>query len=191
MVLRTLIRVDMKTLRSMVDAQDSDDVVHLDAVTRVLTHEDFTPVCADFLTISELVAAAMRCSSPSNSPMDYLHWRLSLEGLSASLLSLAWSHEHGLTFGEFRTACAALQEHASLAIDLYNCQPVSLSSIARFLSRSPESGYLALELASHLSTADAMRASCALVTSANTVSDSTVSDSTVSYNMVSDSKVAS
>ena len=181
----------MKTLRAMVDAQDPDDVVHLDAVTRVLTHENFSPPCAEFLTISELVAAAMRCSPPSNSPMDYLHWRLGLEGLSASLLSQAWSHEPGLTFGEFRTACTALEGHASLAIDLYNCQPVSLSSIARFLSRSPESGYLALELASHLSTADAMRASCALVTSANTVSDSTVSDSTVSYNMVSDSKVAS
>lgn len=176
----------MKTLRSMVDAQDPDDVMHLDAVTRVLTHEDFTPVCADFLTISELVAAAMRCGPPSNSPMDYLHWRLSLEGLSVSLLNSVWSHEPGLTFGEFRTACAALQEHASLAIDLYNCQPASLSSIARFLSHSPESGYLALELTSHLSTADAMRASCALVTSANAGSDSTVS-----ANTVSDSKVSS
>lgn len=170
----------MKTLRSMVDAQDPDDVVHLDAVTRVLTHEDFTPVCADFLTISELVAAAMRCSPPSNSPMDYLHWRLSLEGLSVSLLNSVWSHEPGLTFGEFRTACAALEEYASLAIDLYNCQPASLSSIARFLTHSPESGHLALELALHLSTSDAMRAACALGTSDNTVSDNTVSDSKVS-----------
>ena len=92
----------MHTLKSMVEAQDPDDVVHLDAVTQVLTHENFAPGCADFLTVSELVAAAMRCSPPSNSPLDYLQWRLGLDAHSAELLRMAWSHEPSLTLGSFK-----------------------------------------------------------------------------------------
>ena len=152
----------MKTLRSMVDAQDPDDVVHLDAVTQVLTHENFSPPCADFLTVSELVAAAMRCSPPSNSPMDYLHWLLHLDGAPAELFRMSWSHEPGLTFGEFRAATTSLGIDVSEAVALYNHQPVALSSIAGFLAHSPESGQLAIELTSHLSTTDAMKAAAAL-----------------------------
>jgi hypothetical protein len=157
----------MRTLKSMVDAQDPDDVVHLDAVTRVLTHEDFTPACADFLTVSELVAAAMRCSPPSNSPLDYLQWRLALDANSAELLRMAWSHEPYLTFGELQVFCKSLTGQMTDAIALYKHQPATLSSIAEFLGPCPEAGKLAVELASCLPTIDAMQAATALIHQTN------------------------
>ena len=75
---------------------------------------------------------------------------------------MSWSHEPGLTFGEFRAATTSLGIDVSEAVALYNHQPVALSSIAGFLAHSPESGQLAIELTSHLSTTDAIKAAAAL-----------------------------